>query len=80
MTPTRPSMTATEWGLLLILSVIWGGSFFFTGVAVKELPPLTIVAPVSVWQPLPCMPWCGSRDTICRRARKSGLAFSAWGS
>ncbi len=44
MTPARPSMTATEWGLLLILSVIWGGSFFFTGVAVKELPPLTIVA------------------------------------
>lgn len=44
MTTARPSMTATEWGLLLLLSVIWGGSFFFTGVAVRELPPLTIVA------------------------------------
>ncbi|THD42377.1 MAG: DMT family transporter [Bradyrhizobium sp.] len=37
-------MTATEWGLLLLLSVLWGGSFFFVGVAVKELPPFTIVA------------------------------------
>ena len=44
MTTARPSMTVTEWGLLLLLSVIWGGSFFFTGVAVRELPPLTIVA------------------------------------
>ena len=29
--------------MLLALSVLWGGSFFFTGIAVKELPPLTIV-------------------------------------
>jgi drug/metabolite transporter (DMT)-like permease len=29
--------------LLVLLSVLWGGSFFFAGVAVKELPPLTIV-------------------------------------
>ena len=29
--------------MLLILSVLWGGSFFFIGVAVKELPPLTIM-------------------------------------
>lgn len=36
-------MTRLEWGLLLALSVLWGGSFFFVGVAVKALPPLTIV-------------------------------------
>jgi drug/metabolite transporter (DMT)-like permease len=29
--------------MLLALSILWGGSFFFVGVAVKELPPLTIV-------------------------------------
>lgn len=29
--------------MLLALSVLWGGSFFFVGVAVGELPPLTIV-------------------------------------
>ena len=32
-----------EWGLIIILSILWGGSFFFVGVAVKEMPPLTIV-------------------------------------
>ncbi len=36
-------MGVREWGLILILSVIWGGSFFFVGVAVKEMTPLTIV-------------------------------------
>ncbi len=39
----RP-MTALEWGLLLFLSLLWGGSFFFIGVAVKALPPLTLVS------------------------------------
>ena len=37
-------MTALEWGMLVALSLLWGGSFFFTGVAVRELPPFTIVA------------------------------------
>src|SRR3954469_21937335 len=37
------TMTATEWSMLLTMSVLWGGSFFFVGIAVKELPPLTIV-------------------------------------
>ena len=38
------TMTSYEWGLLLTLSVLWGGSFFFAGVAVKELPLFTIVS------------------------------------
>ncbi len=38
----RP-MTLGEWGLLLGLSILWGGSFFFNGVAVRELPTMTIV-------------------------------------
>jgi len=37
-------MGPTEWAMLLALSVLWGGSFFFTGVAVRELPPFTLVA------------------------------------
>jgi len=37
------NMTTLEWLMLVTLSVLWGGSFFFTGVAVKELPPFTIV-------------------------------------
>ena len=30
------------WLLLILLSVLWGGSFFFVSVALRELPPLTI--------------------------------------
>ncbi|MDG2195423.1 MAG: DMT family transporter [SAR324 cluster bacterium] len=37
------SMTFHEWGLLFALSILWGGSFFFNGVAVRELPTFTIV-------------------------------------
>lgn len=37
-------MKTQDWLLLFALSVLWGGSFFFIGVAVRELPPLTIVA------------------------------------
>ena len=36
-------MGGVEWALLALLSLLWGGSFFFVEVAVRELPPLTIV-------------------------------------
>ncbi|MDB5641337.1 MAG: permease protein [Hyphomicrobiales bacterium] len=35
-------MTPTQWAMLVLLSVLWGGSFFFAGVAVHEVPPVTI--------------------------------------
>ena len=44
MSPQTPRLTGEAWFLLIVLSLLWGGSFFFTGVAVKELPPFTIVA------------------------------------
>ena len=37
------TMNLTQWGLLVLLSVLWGRAFFFVGVAVVELPPLTVV-------------------------------------
>jgi drug/metabolite transporter (DMT)-like permease len=38
-----PTIDARTAQLLIVLSILWGGSFFFTGVVVRELPPLTIV-------------------------------------
>src|SRR4051812_25484318 len=32
-----------DWALLGVLSVLWGGSFFFNGVVLRELPPFTLV-------------------------------------
>ena len=37
------AMTAIEWGMLIGLSLLWGGSFFFTSIALREIPPLTLV-------------------------------------
>jgi drug/metabolite transporter (DMT)-like permease len=37
-------MTARNWAVLLFLSLLWGGSFFFYKVLVAVLPPVTVVA------------------------------------
>ena len=37
------SIDPKDWALLVLLSLLWGLSFFFAGVAIRELPPLTIV-------------------------------------
>ena len=38
----RP-MTPREWSMLLALAMLWGGSFFFNAVAVREVPVFTVV-------------------------------------
>jgi len=43
MTSNNTSIDARDWVLLGLLSVLWGGSFFFNGVVLRELPPLTLV-------------------------------------
>jgi drug/metabolite transporter (DMT)-like permease len=43
MTPASPHIQLRDWGLLVLLSVLWGGSFLFVGIAVKDLSPLVIV-------------------------------------
>lgn len=35
-------MGTREWALLVFLSVLWGGAFFFAAVAVKEIEPFTL--------------------------------------
>ncbi len=42
MTRIRLTMSATDWLLLVALSILWGGSFFFTKLVVLVLPPLTV--------------------------------------
>ncbi|HEX4994120.1 MAG TPA: DMT family transporter [Methylomirabilota bacterium] len=36
-------MTRREWALLAVLAILWGVSFFFSKVALAELPPFTLV-------------------------------------
>lgn len=42
-TAVKQVMGPVEWGLLLLLAVLWSGSFFFSKIAVGELPPFTVV-------------------------------------
>jgi drug/metabolite transporter (DMT)-like permease len=43
MTVSDGRIDARDWALLAALSVLWGGSFFFNGVVLRELPPFTLV-------------------------------------
>ena len=43
MTSLEGRIDARDWSLLGVLSILWGGSFFFNGLILKELPPLTVV-------------------------------------
>lgn len=40
----RSTMNPFDWALLIGLSILWGGSFFFIEVVVKAIPPLTLGA------------------------------------
>lgn len=43
MPPIETTMSPKVWAMLLTLSLLWGGSFLFVGIAVSDLPPFTIV-------------------------------------
>lgn len=59
--PHHGAMSSLAWSLLVALSVLWGGSFFFVGVAVVQIPPLTLVAlrvtlaAMMLWAALPML-------------------------
>ena len=42
-TAARGQMSMADWGRLLLLGAIWGGSFFFARIAVAEIHPLALV-------------------------------------
>ena len=70
----RAQMNGRDWLILGILALIWGGAFFFIGVAVRHVPPLTYVwlrltiAAVGMWA------------YLYFKGAKLGLPASAWGS
>lgn len=37
-------MNKTAWAMLIALSILWGGSFFFMSITVREMPPLFVAA------------------------------------
>src|SRR5690348_13812619 len=70
----RTQMNGRDWAILGILAVIWGGAFFFIGVAVRHVQPLTYV-----WLRL-TIAAAGMWAYVYFRGEKLGLPRSAWGS
>ena len=68
----RIQMNRSDWGIIAILALIWGGAFFLIGVAVRHVPPFTYVlmrltiAAAAMWAMLA---W---------RRQKLGLPREAW--
>lgn len=38
------TIPASVWGMIVLLSLLWGGSFLFNGIVLREVPVLSIVA------------------------------------
>lgn len=70
----RAQMNGTDWLILGFLALIWGGAFFFIGVAVRHVQPLTYVwlrlaiAAAAMWA------------YVHLKGERIGLPRSAWGS
>ncbi len=91
--PVGSAMRGSEWAMLVALSVLWGGSFFFTGIAVADLPALTLVAlrvavaSIALWVVLratgQAMPWTADVWTafLCMGLLNNVIPFTVivWG-
>jgi drug/metabolite transporter (DMT)-like permease len=70
----RSQMNRDDWLILGILALIWGGAFFFIGVAVRHVPPLTYVwlrlsiAALAMWA------------FLLFKGQRLGLPRKVWGS
>ena len=70
----RAQMNRSDWLTLAFLALIWGGAFFFIGVAVRHVQPLTYV-----WLRL-TIAALGMWGFVAFKGEKLGLPRSAWAS
>jgi len=73
------SMSLFEWSLLIALSVLWGGSFFFNGVAVRELPTFSVVGGRVIFGALTLLAVMRVMGLRMPRDRRIWLAFFCMG-
>ncbi len=72
--PSVAAMSGGDWALLIALSMLWGGSFFFNRVALTELPPLTVglfrvgLAALALWAVILATGTRARRDAVALRA------------
>ena len=64
-------MGGAEWGMLGLLSLVWGGSFFFYKVLVQALPPFTVVLGRMTIAALALNLWLLARPEVMRSSLKA---------
>jgi drug/metabolite transporter (DMT)-like permease len=70
----RAQMNRGDWLIMGVLALIWGGAFFFIGVAVRHVPPLTYV-----WLRL-TIAAAGMWAFVLFKGQRVGLPKQVWGS
>ncbi len=40
---SNPKMSAADWGVIMLLSLLWGGAFFMIELGLRGFPPITLV-------------------------------------
>ncbi len=40
---SNPKMSAADWGIIMLLSLLWGGAFFMIELGLRGFPPITLV-------------------------------------
>ena len=70
----RSQMNGSDWLIMVVLALIWGGAFFFIGVAVRHVQPLTYV-----WLRL-TIGAAGLWVYLIAKGERISLPRQAWGS
>lgn len=70
-----PSLTPRLWLLLIFIGFLWGGSFFFTQVALAHLRPIALVALRIVFAAAALLAYAGLRGVSLKPLAERPLAF-----
>jgi len=71
-----PTIDLTSGSLLLALATVWGGSFFFAEIALREVPPLTVALHRIFWAvPVLFLLSCGNAKNCPGQQR---LGYAIW--
>ncbi|MBV1705738.1 MAG: DMT family transporter [Hyphomicrobiales bacterium] len=78
-TTRAPVMDGRAWAMLLALSVLWGGSFFFFKILVASLPPFTVVLGRVGFAAVALNLWLLARRDYMPRNSRLWAAFAVMG-
>lgn len=79
MQQQQTSMGVYEWLMLLLLSVLWGGAFFFSKIALQDVPTLTVVFLRVGIASLALAIYLGATGRTFPKSLDSWLAFAGMG-